>query len=77
VAGASSKPSVTAAGLDPNALPEVDKTKMNFGSGTTKAWRDGADALAGTPDVAPGLGGARAEVHLGLVDLRQGWLSTG
>ncbi|GJD62813.1 NAD(P)H-dependent flavin oxidoreductase [Methylobacterium frigidaeris] len=49
------KPSVTAAGLDPNALPEVDKTKMNFGSGTTKAWRDiwGAGQGVGTIDDAP------------------------
>jgi nitronate monooxygenase len=48
-------PSVTAAGLDPNALPEVDKTKMNFGSGTTKAWRDiwGAGQGVGTIDDAP------------------------
>jgi nitronate monooxygenase len=30
-------------GLDPDKLPEADKTKMNFGSGGTselKAWRD-------------------------------------
>ncbi|KMO33265.1 2-nitropropane dioxygenase [Methylobacterium variabile] len=49
------RPSVTAAGLDPNALPEVDKTKMNFGSGTTKAWRDiwGAGQGVGTIDDAP------------------------
>lgn len=48
-------PSITAAGLDPNALPEVDKTKMNFGSGTTKAWRDiwGAGQGVGTIDDAP------------------------
>lgn len=49
------KPSVAAAGLDPNALPESDKTKMNFGSGTTKAWRDiwGAGQGVGTIDDAP------------------------
>ena len=37
------KRSVAAAGLDPDALPEADKSKMNFGSGgnmKTKAWRD-------------------------------------
>ena len=31
------------AGLDPENLPEADKTKMNFGSGggeKAKAWRD-------------------------------------
>lgn len=37
------KPSVDAAGLDPNNLPEADKSKMNFGSGGNmkqKAWKD-------------------------------------
>ena len=35
------KPSVSAAGLDPDALPEADKTKMNFGSEREKpkAWK--------------------------------------
>jgi nitronate monooxygenase len=35
--------SVTAAGFDPDNLPEADKSKMNFGSGGNvekKAWRD-------------------------------------
>ena len=35
--------SVLAAGLDPDQLPEADKSKMNFGSGGNmdkKAWRD-------------------------------------
>jgi nitronate monooxygenase len=37
------KRSVAAAGLDPDGLPEADKSKMNFGSGgnsKAKAWRD-------------------------------------
>lgn len=37
------KRSIAAAGLDPDALPEADKSKMNFGSGgnsKAKAWRD-------------------------------------
>ena len=37
------KRSIAAAGLDPDALPEADKSKMNFGSGgnmKVKAWRD-------------------------------------
>jgi nitronate monooxygenase len=37
------KPSIVAAGLDPNALPESDPSKMNFGSGGNtdkKAWKD-------------------------------------
>jgi nitronate monooxygenase len=37
------KPSIIAAGLDPDHLPESDPSKMNFGSGGTeakKAWKD-------------------------------------
>ena len=34
------KPSLIAAGLDPDALPESDPTRMSFASGTSKAWRD-------------------------------------
>lgn len=37
------KPSIENAGLDPNNLPEADKSTMNFGSGgnqKSKAWRD-------------------------------------
>jgi nitronate monooxygenase len=35
------KPSVIAAGLDPDHLPESDPTKMNFASGgAAKAWKD-------------------------------------
>ena len=35
------RPSIAAAGLDPDALPEGDASRMSFGSGgTTKAWRD-------------------------------------
>src|SRR6056300_950779 len=37
------KPSIAAAGLDPDNLPDADKSKMNFGSGgnmKTKAWKD-------------------------------------
>jgi nitronate monooxygenase len=34
------KKSIIAAGLDPDALPVADKTSMNFGSGSAKAWRD-------------------------------------
>ncbi len=34
------KGSVRNAGLDPDALPESDPTKMNFGGGATKAWKD-------------------------------------
>ena len=37
------RPSIVAAGLDPDDLPVSDKSKMNFGSGgntKAKAWRD-------------------------------------
>jgi nitronate monooxygenase len=33
-------PSIRAAGLDPEHLPESDPSKMNFGGGSTKAWKD-------------------------------------
>ena len=37
------KPSIEAAGLDPNALPESDQSQMDFGSGgdsDAKAWKN-------------------------------------
>ena len=34
------KQSIAASGLDPDALPDSDPTKMNFGSARTKAWKD-------------------------------------
>jgi nitronate monooxygenase len=34
------KKSIVAAGLDPDNLPVSDKSKMSFGSGSAKAWRD-------------------------------------
>ena len=35
------KPSIRAAGLDPDNLPESDPSKMNFGGeGSKKAWKD-------------------------------------
>lgn len=49
------KPSIAAQGLDPDALPNADKTKMSFGSGTAKAWRDiwGSGQGVGLIDDAP------------------------
>ena len=32
--------SIVAAGLDPDALPQSDPSAMNFGSASSKAWRD-------------------------------------
>jgi nitronate monooxygenase len=34
------KASVRNAGLDPDNLPESDPSKMNFGGGAVKAWKD-------------------------------------
>ena len=53
------KPSIAAAGLDPNNLPEADKSKMDFGSGgnmKTKAWKDiwgSGQGIGGIQDVEP------------------------
>jgi nitronate monooxygenase len=49
------KKSIVNAGLDPDALPESDKSKMSFGSGTAKAWRDiwGAGQGVGLMDDVP------------------------
>lgn len=49
------KPSIVAAGLDPDNLAPVDKSSMNFGSGRTKAWKDiwGAGQGVGNIDDAP------------------------
>jgi len=33
-------PSIRAAGLDPDNLPQSDPSAMNFGAGRTKAWKD-------------------------------------
>jgi nitronate monooxygenase len=47
--------SIVAAGLDPENLPESDKSKMSFGSGSAKAWRDiwGAGQGVGLMDDVP------------------------
>jgi nitronate monooxygenase len=51
--------SVLAAGLDPDQLPEADKSKMNFGSGGNmekKAWRDiwsGGQGVGNIHDILP------------------------
>ena len=51
--------SIVAAGLDPDNLPEADKSKMNFGSGgeqKAKAWRDiwgSGQSVAGIHDAPP------------------------
>jgi nitronate monooxygenase len=49
--------SIVAAGMDPDALPQADKSKMNFGSGgdgKIKAWKDiwgSGQSVAGIRDI--------------------------
>jgi nitronate monooxygenase len=47
--------SIENAGMDPDNLPESDKTKMSFGEGSAKAWRDiwGAGQGVGMMDDVP------------------------
>ncbi|MFL6631560.1 MAG: NAD(P)H-dependent flavin oxidoreductase [Massilia sp.] len=49
------KKSIVEAGLDPDNLPVSDKSKMSFGSGSAKAWRDiwGAGQGVGLMDDVP------------------------
>jgi nitronate monooxygenase len=52
------KKSIVAAGLDPDNLPVSDKSKMSFGAGSAKAWRDiwgagqGVGLMEDVPSVA-------------------------
>ncbi len=60
-------PSISAAGLDPKALPESDKSKMNFGSGGNmdkKAWKDiwGAGQGVGQVKTSPSVAQLVAEL---------------
>src|SRR6202790_4324005 len=58
VAGNYLRGSVIRAGVDPDKLPEADKTKMNFGTGGAsefKAWRDiwsAGQSVSGIHDIA-------------------------
>jgi nitronate monooxygenase len=63
-------PSIVAAGLDPNNLPQSDKSKMNFGSGGNtekKAWKDiwgagqGVGQIADAPPVGDVIAKLKAE----------------
>src|SRR5258707_4317798 len=59
VAGNYLRGSVVRAGLDPDQLPEADKTKMNFGTGGNtelKAWKDiwsGGQSVSGIRGIDP------------------------
>jgi len=60
-------PSIRAAGLDPDNLPESDPSKMNFGGGAQKAWKDiwgcgqGIGAINAVTSTAELVGKFRAE----------------
>jgi len=73
------KPSIIAAGLDPDNLPESDPSKMNFGSGGTtkaKAWKDiwgcgqGIGAVRETVPVAQRILEWRTDYEAAVADLR-------
>jgi nitronate monooxygenase len=61
------KPSIAAQGLDPDALPQADKSRMNFGSGSVRAWRDiwgsgqGVGLIEDAPPVAAVIARLRRE----------------
>jgi nitronate monooxygenase len=72
------KPSIAAAGLDPDNLPVADKSKMNFGSGgnmKTKAWKDiwgsgqGVGSIDDVPPVAEVVARLEREYHAALAEL--------
>lgn len=52
------KPSIMAAGLDPEKLPESDPSQMNFGGDAAKAWKDiwGCGQGIGAVDKVQGAG---------------------
>ena len=76
VSGNYLKPSIAAAGLDPDALPEADKTAMNFGGSEAKAWRDvwgagqGLGAIRDAPPVAVVVDRMRKEYAAALQQLQ-------
>ncbi len=70
VSGNYLKPSIKNAGLDPDNLPDADKSAMNFGSGgntDSKAWKDiwgsgqGIGGIKDSPSVAELVGRIKSE----------------
>lgn len=66
------RPSIVAAGMDPDNLPEGDKSQMNFGSGgnmDVKAWKDiwgagqGIGAVSAVEPVAARVASLEAQYH--------------
>jgi nitronate monooxygenase len=74
------KGSVENAGLDPNNLPEADKSSMNFGSGgntDAKAWKDiwgsgqGIGSIKDSPSVQTLVDQLTTEFKEAIEDLKQ------
>jgi nitronate monooxygenase len=73
------KPSIKNAGLDPDNLPEADKSAMNFGSGgntDSKAWTDiwgsgqGIGGIKDSPSVAELVGRIKVEYEQAYEDFK-------
>jgi nitronate monooxygenase len=58
------KPSIAAQGLDPDALPEADKTKMSFGTNRVRPWKDIWGAGQGVGSIADVLPAAEVIARL-------------
>ena len=73
------KPSISNAGLDPDNLPDADKTSMNFGSGgntDSKAWKDiwgsgqGIGLIEDSPSVEELVGRLKSEYELAFEEFK-------
>ena len=73
------KPSIKNAGLDPDNLPDADKSAMNFGSGgntDSKAWKDiwgsgqGIGGIKDSPSVAELVGRIKSEYEEAYADFK-------
>ena len=73
------KPSISKAGLDPDNLPDADKSSMNFGSGgntDSKAWKDiwgsgqGIGLIEDSPSVQELVGRLKSEYELAFEEFK-------
>ncbi len=73
------KPSIKNAGLDPDNLPDADKSAMNFGSGgntDSKAWKDiwgsgqGIGGIKDSPSVAELVARIKSEYEEAFADFK-------
>ena len=73
------KPSISKAGLDPDNLPNADKSSMNFGSGgntDSKAWKDiwgsgqGIGLIEDSPSVEELVGRLKSEYELAFEEFK-------